>query len=495
MDIMLNLNSGELLFSSSDSKRIHEISRLLKKGQIRKIAPKIFTTNFEEDAEIIIKRNILQILGTLYPEAILSHRSAFEFKPTKSNLIFVTYKYTKRIKLPGVIISFLEGSRPIEGDNRFIGDLFVSQKARAFLENMQISKKLGQDSKTLALPDIEEKLEQILFVHGEDGLNDLRDRARKLSKILNFKKEFEHLNTIIGALLSTKPIVNLKSPAAIARIMGEPYDKKRIELFEILLIELQNSEYKHRQEKNKSTKSFRNFAFFESYFSNFIEGTKFTIEEAKKIIETQTPIPKRTDDSHDILGTYQISANRIEMSVIPNTGEELLNILKDRHSVLMKARPDKNPGQFKEKNNQAGNTLFVEYKLVKGTLKKGFELFRVLENPFSRASFMMFMISEVHPFDDGNGRIARIMMNAELVNKRVSKIIIPNVYREDYILSLRKLSREKEPSVYIDMLRKAYEFSSNVYFEEFDEMYEYLIKCNCFNESDEGKVLKIIDRD
>ena len=28
----------------------------------------------------------------------------------------------------------------------------------------------------------------------------------------------------------------------------------------------------------------------------------------------------------------------------------------------------------------------------------------------------MFLISEVHPFDDGNGRIARVMMNAELVS-------------------------------------------------------------------------------
>ena len=28
---------------------------------------------------------------------------------------------------------------------------------------------------------------------------------------------------------------------------------------------------------------------------------------------------------------------------------------------------------------------------------------------------MMFLVSEVHPFVDGNGRIARIMMNAELV--------------------------------------------------------------------------------
>ena len=45
------------------------------------------------------------------------------------------------------------------------------------------------------------------------------------------------------------------------------------------------------------------------------------------------------------------------------------------------------------------------------------------------------MISEVHPFNDGNGRIARVMMNAELVRADQSRIIVPTVFREDYILA------------------------------------------------------------
>ncbi|WP_282778728.1 Fic family protein [Phaeodactylibacter xiamenensis] len=57
-------------------------------------------------------------------------------------------------------------------------------------------------------------------------------------------------------------------------------------------------------------------------------------------------------------------------------------------------------------------------------------------NPIARAIYMMFLVTEVHPFDDGNGRIARIMMNAELVHGGSSKIIIPTVYREDYMLAL-----------------------------------------------------------
>jgi hypothetical protein len=38
-------------------------------------------------------------------------------------------------------------------------------------------------------------------------------------------------------------------------------------------------------EPNINLSAFRNFAFYEAYFSNYIEGTKFEVEEAKQIIE------------------------------------------------------------------------------------------------------------------------------------------------------------------------------------------------------------------
>ena len=85
----------------------------------------------------------------------------------------------------------------------------------------------------------------------------------------------------------------------------------------------------------------------------------------------------------------------------------------------MAARPDRTPGQFKMQNNHAGDTHFVDYTLVRGTLLKGFEYYQALESPFAKALFMLFMVSEVHPFTDGNGRISRIMMNAELQEKIV----------------------------------------------------------------------------
>ncbi|MBE0572133.1 MAG: Fic family protein [Ignavibacteriaceae bacterium] len=484
---------NELTFASSNPQEAYRISKLLQEKKIRKIAPRIYTNNFEEKPSEIVKRNILEILGNLYSGAVLSHRSAFEFKPTSTHQIFVTHSYTKKITLPGVTINFLRGKGPIEGDNEFVPGLYVSSKERAFLENCQITKKSGSDSKTLSIPQIEEKLDDILLVHGENGLNDIRDKARKVSGKLGMKNEFEILNKIIGALLTTKPARVLKSDLAISRAAGLPYDRKRIMTFEKLFNSLHNSQFKDRPEKYLSLNSFRNFAFFEAYFSNYIEGTVFEVEEAKRIVDTGVPLPSRDDDSHDILGTYQLASNRTEMSKVPSTAEELIDLLQERHRILLSSRVGKNPGRFKEKNNRAGNTFFVDFKLVRGTLTKGFDYYKVLTDPFARAAYMMFLVSEVHPLDDGNGRIARVMMNAEFVNQAKTKIIIPTVFREDYLLTLKKLTNEEDPEPYINMLSKVHNFSKKLNFENYDDLYKYLEDHNAFFESDEGKHLIVDD--
>ena len=212
----------EVICSSQDSKISKQITKLLSAGVIRKIAPRVYSSNLEEPIEGIIRRNLFQILGTLYPGTILSHRSAFEFQPTKTGQIFLTTSYTKKVKLPGITIQFLSGPSPIEGDNKFSGELYASQKARAFLENLQVSKKLGSASKCLSLPEIEERLEQIIRVNGEDEINKLRDQARVISKQLEMPKEFEKLNRLISALLTTKTSKILSSPLAKARAFGKP---------------------------------------------------------------------------------------------------------------------------------------------------------------------------------------------------------------------------------------------------------------------------------
>ncbi len=481
----------EIVIGSKNNSK--EIDKLEKKKLVKKIAPRLYTSNLEEPEEIIVRRNWYRILSELYPLAFLSHRSALERMLTKNYSIYLTHSYTDLIELPGMTIHFLKGPGPIADDELFFGNLRASGLARSYMENLQSSRGKDEESKTLSREKLEERMELFLRVKGDGALNQIRDRAKEIAPVLRMQKEYQLLNQLITDLSGTGNSKNLISDVAKARVFGEPMDADRIQLFESLYADLIKKEFPDFTDKNKNIKSYQNVAFFESYFSNYIEGTEFTIEEAKQIIGTSTPLPARDEDSHDVLGTYQIVSNRSEMSIQPKDSNELLRLLKERHAILLSSRTSKNPGEFKDKNNRAGSTEFVDWQLVTGTLKKGYEWYSLLQHPFAKAAYMMFMISEVHPFLDGNGRIARVMMNAELGAKGLSKIIVPTVYREDYMGSLKKLTRQRDGDAYIRMLLKTWEFSRNVYDVSLESMEEYLIKCEVFLPHKEGK-LKIISR-
>lgn len=482
-------NVMEIVMATSDKSLSQQRTSMIKKGLLRKIAPKIYTTNLEDEPDVIIRRNVFYIIGQLYPQAVISHRSAYELKPTADGDIYLTYSYSKNISLPGLKIHLMEGPKGTEHDMPFIENLYISSLERRTLENLQKGRARGNSSKCLPRTSIEEFLERMLQVNGESGLNAFRDKARVVSKELKMEEEFEILNQIIGAILSTKPSKILTSASAQARAQGEPYDSERVRLFGVLFEALHNTPLPLIDEPNVENAAFRNFAFFESYFSNYIEGTEFEIEEARTIIETGQALPARNADSHDVLGTFQLVASRREMRRTPSSSEELIELLQDRHRILMAARPDRNPGMFKMQNNHAGDTHFVDCTLVRGTLRKGYEFYQAIEHPFAKALFMMFMISEVHPFNDGNGRISRIMMNSELVAADQSKIIIPTVFREDYLNALRRLTRKGDPSVVIRALSRVRQFSANITGDDFEISRKYLENCNAFKDGD-GYILR-----
>lgn len=72
MENNLPLHLQEVIFGSKDPKISNQISKLVKIGAIRKIAPRIYSPNVNEPVEAIIKRNFFKILGNLYPGTLLS---------------------------------------------------------------------------------------------------------------------------------------------------------------------------------------------------------------------------------------------------------------------------------------------------------------------------------------------------------------------------------------------------------------------------------------
>jgi len=204
---------------------------------------------------------------------------------------------------------------------------------------------------------------------------------------------------------------------------------------------------------------------------------------------------ERPADAHDILGTWRIVSDDREMSRSPGDACALNDLLKARHASIMEGRPDKDPGTFKHAQNRAGSTVFVAPDLVAGTLAQGFDLCRSLESPFQRAVFMKFLVSEVHPFSDGNGRTARIMMNVELAAAGEERIIVPTVYRANYLSALKALSQSGRPEPLIRVLDYAQRWTAAIDWRSLDATTSELDRCNAFLDpivaEDEGKRLRM----
>jgi hypothetical protein len=71
MENFAPIHLQEIIFSSSDKKIRTQIALLESTGKIKKIAPRIFTSNLIDTDETIIRKNIFSILGNLYPGALL----------------------------------------------------------------------------------------------------------------------------------------------------------------------------------------------------------------------------------------------------------------------------------------------------------------------------------------------------------------------------------------------------------------------------------------
>jgi hypothetical protein len=203
-------------------------------------------------------------------------------------------------------------------------------------------------------------------------------------------------------------------------------------------------------------------------------------------------IPRdRPADAHDILGTWRLVSAPTEMARTPKDSPEFLELLRHRHAELMAARPDKGPGQFKVQANRAGQTVFVAPDQVEGTLTRGFELSPSLDNAFARAVYVMFLVSEAHPFADGNGRIARVMMNAELVAAKEERILIPTIFRSNYLSALKALSNMDNPTPLVRTLDFAQRWVAAVPWSSLEVSRAVLDSCHAFMDSAEADDLGV----
>jgi hypothetical protein len=296
-------------------------------------------------------------------------------------------------------------------------------------------------------------VDHLCAVDGDERLSKYRDTAEELAAVLDVSPgRVETLNEIVGAALGTRESTS-GSAALRARAAGIPFDQRRVIRFELLADYLRDIVTTHPALGADAGRRVM-LPFWEGYFSNFIEGTEFTPEEAERIVfEGEVP-EARPEDAHDIIGTHRLVDDEAEMRRRTASADEFIDMLQSWHQTILGGRPDKRPDRFKRAVNQAGNTVFVAPDLVEGTLRRGYEILESLITPTQRGAFVAFLVAEVHPFDDGNGRLARAVMNGEYVAGDEQRAVIPTITRNDYLRALRRLTRQDRPDLFVAYLER-----------------------------------------
>ena len=461
------------------------IQRRAAEGELSAIAQGVYVKGKDPEAQAaIVRRNWSRILGALVPGGVVSHRSARAGGITVDNMLILSHpsRYNKTIRLPGLTAYVVKGPSNLPGDMPLgAKGLHFASRPRQLLENLTRSR--GPNPRSAGEEAVEQTLIKVLNASGEGELNRVRDAARDLAKPLHLEKEFTKLDGLIGALLASHLGGKLKTKEGKLLAKGTPVDQERLARFEILASRLRTESLPRRPAIATEEPARSNFAFLESYFSNYVEGTEFAIEEAKEIALEGRIVEKRPKDSHDILGVFRLALHSPWRETVPPLGAEFPRELAARHAVMMEKRPEASPGEFKLEPNRAGGTWFVDPGLVRGTLIEGSELARSVPEGLARAVYLAFLISEVHPFADGNGRVSRLVMNAELSRTGEARIIIPTLFHEEHVDCQRQLSRQNEPQGHIRALTLMHAWTVALDYTDVDGLIAAVKKTNALERS------------
>src|SRR5579862_5894751 len=192
----------EVFLSSTDLSL--DISRAVKRREVRKLHGRLYTRNLTDSPEAIIRRNLWQVVGLLFPHTAVSHRTALEMRPTARGTVFLSGSYDRTVELPGLRVRQIKGPGHLEGDMPFVQTLHIASWARAYLEVLKARTVRGTDSPSLPRVQVEERLDTLVQRSGEAQVNQLRDQARGLQDALEAQTAYAELDAIIGALLRTR---------------------------------------------------------------------------------------------------------------------------------------------------------------------------------------------------------------------------------------------------------------------------------------------------
>lgn len=186
-----------------------------------------------------------------------------------------------------------------------------------------------------------------------------------------------------------------------------------------------------------------------TYNSNHIEGSKLTHDQTRCIFETKTigvqDSPVKIDDIVETVNHF-----RCVDAIIKNAKSKLTeSFIKQLHFILKTGTSDSQKpwfrvGAYKSIENEVGGEETAKPKEVAIKIKNLLSEYNVIEKPtFDDILDFHVKFEKIHPFQDGNGRIGRLLSFKECLKNNIVPFIITDELKFFYYRGIKNWSDER----------------------------------------------------
>ena len=250
---------------------------------------------------------------------------------------------------------------------------------------------------------------------------------------------------------------------------SKPIDKRYKIEEDKFIIDLPNDYFKELDEKKKlldrkrplpkeTLKSLEeNFKLQLTYNSNAIEGNTLTLKETKVVLEGIT-IGGKTLREHLEAINHSEAVDFLETLINKNT--ELTEFgIKNIHAIVLNVIDSDNAGRYRTENVIISGATHIppDAVVVPELMEKliyRYDQWKENYHPIVVAALLHAEFVKIHPFIDGNGRTARLLMNFEAMKNGYTPIIIKAKNRIQYYEALDKGAITGDYTDFIKMVAK-----------------------------------------
>lgn len=206
-----------------------------------------------------------------------------------------------------------------------------------------------------------------------------------------------------------------------------------------------------------------------TYHSNAIEGNTLTLSETKVALEGIT-VGGKTIKEHLEAINHKDAILYVE-EIVKNQENLSEWQIKSIHRLILKGIEDEYAGVYRKENVIISGARHIppDAVQIQSQMERfigWYELEGQKLHPIKRASIIHLDFVGIHPFIDGNGRTARLLLNFELMKNGYPPIVIQKENRSEYYTALDHAHTSGDQSMFISLVANILERTFDMYLEQ-----------------------------